>query len=73
MPKLSKACYIMRVMKPIMYIIYLKSVYHSFFYSFVTYRIKFWVNSSYSVQIFRLQKRIIRIMSGLSSRDSCRN
>jgi len=51
----------------------LKSVYYSCFHSLVTYRIILWGNSSYSLQIVTLQKRIIRIMSGLRSRESCRN
>jgi hypothetical protein len=33
----------------------------------------FWGNSSYGLQILKLQKRIIRIMSGLRSRDFCKN
>jgi len=33
----------------------------------------FWGNSSYGLQILKFQKRIIRIMSGLRSRDFCRN
>jgi hypothetical protein len=38
----------------------------------MTYGIIFWGNSSFSTQIFRIQKRIITIMSGLRPRDSCR-
>ena len=72
-PKLSEACYLMRVVEPIMSIDSLKSVYYSCFHSLVTYRIILWGNSSYSLQIVTLQKRIIRIMSGLRSRESCRN
>jgi len=51
----------------------LKSVYYSCFLSVVTYRIILWGNVSYSLQIVTLQKRIIRIMSGLRSRECCRN
>jgi hypothetical protein len=32
----------------------------------------FWGNSAHSVKVFRIQKKIIRIMTGSSSRDSCR-
>jgi hypothetical protein len=71
MPKLSKACYIMRVIKPIMSIEILKAVYYSYFHSLITYGIIFWGNSSYSLQIFRIQRRIIRIMCGLRPTDSC--
>ena len=38
----------------------------------MTYGIIFWGNSYYSTTIFRLQKRTIRIIVGLRSRDSCR-
>jgi hypothetical protein len=32
----------------------------------------FWGNSSYAINIFRLQKRVIRIMTGTRNRSSCR-
>ena len=63
--KLRKAYYIRRVFELIMSIDSLKSVYYTYFQYFITYGIIFWSNSSYSFQIFRLHKRIIRIMSGL--------
>ncbi|PNF20902.1 hypothetical protein B7P43_G11183 [Cryptotermes secundus] len=71
-PKLCKACYSMRVIKPIMPTETLKMIYYCYFHSLLTYGIIFWGNTSFSVQIFRIQKRIIRIMSGLRARDSCR-
>ena len=72
-PELSEACYLMRVIDPIMSVEFLKSVYNSCFHSHVTYRVILRGDSSYSLQIVTLQKRIIRIMSGLRSRDCCRN
>jgi hypothetical protein len=50
----------------------LKMVYYCYFHSLLTYGIIFCGNTSSSVHIFRIQKRIIRIMSGLRARDSCR-
>jgi hypothetical protein len=38
----------------------------------MTCSLLFWGNSPDSIKIFRLQKRIIRIMMGCRSRDSCR-
>jgi hypothetical protein len=38
----------------------------------MTCELIFWGNSCSSNMIFRLQKRIIRIMVGISDRDSCR-
>jgi hypothetical protein len=47
-------------------------IYYSYFHSIITYGIIFWGNSHHCNTIFRLQKRIIRIIMGLRSRDSCR-
>jgi hypothetical protein len=63
----------MRVIRPIMPIETLKIVYYSYFHSLLTYGIIFWGNSSFRMQIFRIQKRIIRVMSGLRPWDSCRD
>jgi hypothetical protein len=68
MPKLCKACYSMRVVKPIMLTETLKMIYYSYFHSLLTYGIIFWGNDPNSLRIFR----IIRIMSGPRTRDSCR-
>jgi len=38
----------------------------------MTYGLLFWGNCSHSLEGFRLQKKIIRIMMGARSRDSCR-
>jgi len=37
------------------------------------YRIIFWGNSYHSIKIFRLQKRVIRIIVCCGNRDFCRN
>jgi len=71
-PKLSKACYILRCIRPVMSLDALKSVYHSYFHFLLSYGIIFWSNSSYSSHIFRLQKKAVRIIMGLRTRDSCR-
>jgi hypothetical protein len=47
-------------------------VYYSYFHFVMTYGLIFWRNSYYSNIIFRLQKRIIRIIVGIKDRDSCR-
>ena len=38
----------------------------------MTYGLLFWGKSPESIKIFRLQKKIIRIMMGCRNRDSCR-
>jgi hypothetical protein len=70
LPKLCRACFVMRMIKP-MSLVTRKIVHYSYFHSLMTYRIIFWGNSSCSMQIFRTQKRIIRVMSGLRAKDSC--
>jgi hypothetical protein len=59
LPKLCKACFLMRVIKPFMSTETLKIVYYSYFHSLMTYGIIFWGNS-FSMQIFRTQKRVIK-------------
>jgi hypothetical protein len=71
-PKLSSASFALRVVKPFLSQDSLKMVYYSYFNSIMTYRLIFWGNSLCSNIIFRLQKRIIRIIVGIRGRDSCR-
>ena len=68
-PKLSSACFALRVVKPFLSQDSLKMVYYSYFHSTVTYGLIFWGNSHYSNIIFRLQKRIIRIIVRIRGRD----
>jgi len=62
----------MRVIKSFLSLDFLKLVYYSYFHSVLTYRIIFWGNTPLSNVIFRIQKRIVRIMVGIRNRDSCR-
>ena len=50
----------------------LTTVYYSYFHSLLKYCIIFWGNSPINKDIFKIQKRAIRIISGKSCRDSCR-
>jgi hypothetical protein len=50
----------------------LKIIYYSYVHSIITYRIILGGNSPHNSDIFKIQKRIIRIMTK-SSRDSCRH
>jgi len=47
-------------------------IYYSYFHSVMTYGLLFWGNSPDSMQFFRLQKKIVRIMADCRYRDSCR-
>jgi hypothetical protein len=48
------------------------SLYYAYFHSALIYDIIFWGGSPKSNQVFKLQKRAIRIMLGVSMRSSCR-
>jgi len=51
----------------------LKTVYYSYFNAIISYGLPFWGNSPHAMKIFRMQKRIVRIMMGHTNRVSCRN
>ena len=51
----------------------LRTVYFSYFHSVMSYGVIFWGNSHLSNNIFRIQKRIIRIITNKGKRDSCQN
>ena len=63
----------MRIIKPYMSLKTLKKVYHSTFNSVISYGLPFWGTSPHSKKIFRMQKRIVRIMMGCRRLASCRN
>ena len=62
----------MRSVKPFVSQQTQKVIYYSHFHSIISYGIIFWGHSAPSSRVFRLQKRIIRIMMGSRNRDSCR-
>jgi hypothetical protein len=72
MRKLSNAIYSIRVVRPFVSQKALRMIYFSYFPTILTYGIIFWGNSSYSNNIFKLQKKVIRIMMNARNRDSCR-
>jgi hypothetical protein len=47
-------------------------VYYAYVHSLMSYGIIFWENSTHSMEIFRIQKRVIRIITKSSSWASCR-
>jgi hypothetical protein len=73
LPKLSAVCYAMRITKPYMSLEMLKMVYYSNFNSIINYGLPFWGTSPHSKKIFRIEKRIVRIMMGCRKEASCRN
>jgi hypothetical protein len=70
--KLNKACYAIRAIKPFMSLDVMKMIYFSHVHSVISYGIIFWGNSHLSDSIFKIQKRIIRVITNSGRRDSCR-
>ena len=70
--KLSSACFLMRWLYYILNPDSLKLVYFAHIYSIVKYGIIFWGKQRDVNKLFILQKRVLRIMIGLSYRGSCR-
>jgi hypothetical protein len=61
-----------RAVKPYMSFSSLIMIYYSLFHSVLAYGILFWGMSSSSLKIFKLQKRVVRIMTDQGNRTSCR-
>jgi hypothetical protein len=70
--RLNKACYAITSIKPFMSLDVLRSTYFLYGHSIISYGIIFWGNSSHSEEIFKIQKRIIRIIMNSSKNASCR-
>ena len=66
--KLNKVCYAIRSIKPFLSVDILRMIYFSYVMS---YGIIFWGNSHPSNNIFKIKKRIIRMITNTGSRDSC--
>ena len=71
--KLNVACSMIRNLTNTLNADILRMVYYAYFHPIILYGVIFWGNSTHAHQIFKLQKRVIRIMSGTGPRSSCRN
>jgi len=72
MCKLNTACFVIRSLQAIMSTETLRMVYFAYVHSIMSYRIIFWVNQPYSEKIFKIQKRVMRIITNSRMRDSYR-
>lgn len=70
--KLGKFKYAIQIIKHKTNLVTTRTLYFAYVHSLLRYGIIFWGNSSKCQTIFKIQKRIIRIMSGAKHRDSCR-
>jgi hypothetical protein len=69
--KLNKACYAIRTIKPFMTFNVLRTIYFSYFRSVMSHGIIFLGNLHHSANIFKIQKRIIRIIANKEKCESC--
>jgi hypothetical protein len=70
--KLSSACFAVRTIKDLKAHNTLRMVCLSYIHSVMIYDIISWNNSPHSVNIFKIQKHMIRIIMNANVRDSCR-
>ncbi len=70
--KLSSLCYAFRILSNSVSLHAARCVYFENVHSRLRYGIIFWGSSFCSIQTFRLQKKIIRIMKKCLPRDSCK-
>jgi hypothetical protein len=71
-PKLNKASYVIRALKSILSSKSLMMVYFSTVHTVTSYGIIFWGISTYGKIIFKIQKRIIRIITNCDDKASYR-
>jgi hypothetical protein len=72
-PNLNKASYVIRVLKPLLSLECLKAVYISLLHSLISNVIIFCGRSAHAKITFKIQKRIIRIITNSHNVDSCQN
>jgi hypothetical protein len=70
--RLNKARYAIRSIKQFMSLDVLRSTYFSYVHSVISYGIILQGNSSHSEELFKIQKRVIRIIMNSSKNSSCK-
>ncbi|PNF35146.1 hypothetical protein B7P43_G09274 [Cryptotermes secundus] len=70
--KMSAACYAIRTVRGLMSQETLRMIYFAYVHTIMEYGIIFWGSSATSINVFRMQKRIIRTIMNVRTRDSCR-
>jgi hypothetical protein len=70
--KMSSISYALRQAKYTLPLATLKVIYFAHVHSIISYGVIFWGNSSGAIKVFKLQKKIVRIITNIKPRDSCR-
>ena len=70
--KMSSASYALRQVKYSLPIDTLKIIYYAHVHSIMSYGVIFWGSSPSAKKVFKLQKKIIRIITNTRPRDSCK-
>jgi hypothetical protein len=73
LPKLGTAGFVIRQLFYVLNLKTLRMAYFVYFHSVIGYGIISWGNAANSCKVFKLQKRVIQIMSGAEPRPSCRH
>jgi len=72
MSKLNTACFVIRIVQATMSLETLRMVYFAYIHSIISYGIIFGGNQPYSDTIFKIKKKVIRVITSSRPRDSCR-
>ena len=70
--KMSSVSYALRHVKYSLPLDTLKLIYYAHVHSIMSYGVIFWGNSPSAIKVFRLQKKIIRIITNTRPRSSCK-
>jgi len=73
LPKLGAACFLIRNLIHPSNLDITRMVYFAYSHSVLQYGMIFWGNATYAHHVFKPQKRVVRVMSGVGPRSSCRN
>jgi hypothetical protein len=73
LPKLSASCTLIKRLIHTLNPDILRMVYFAYFHSVLQHGIIFLENSTHAHRVFKLQERVVRLMSGLEPRSSYRN
>lgn len=72
LPRLSSCCFLIKSIRGTVSVEVLRFVYFGLFQSIMTYGLIFWGSARESSQVFIVQKRAVRCMSGVTRRTSCK-